>query len=256
MRAYLSLIKKEIIESLRTHKILVSFILFAFIGLISPLTAKLTPLIIESISTEGMEIKVTNPVEIDSWIQFFKNINQIGMVGLALLFSAQIVNEFQNGTLINLLTKGLDRKAVILSKISVSIIIWILSYVLCFFISFIYTGYFFTNSYSFKRLVYAWMMPLIFGFFILSIEILANVITSNIISSLVILVTSIGVQFILNFIEGVKKYLPISLLIKPDKLIKGVETFKNYLIPMTFTIMISIILIVLSVIIFNRKEFS
>ncbi len=43
MRIFFSLIRKESIENIRTKKMLGLLLLFIFIGLISPLTAKLTP---------------------------------------------------------------------------------------------------------------------------------------------------------------------------------------------------------------------
>lgn len=53
MKIYLSLIKKEFLESIRTKKLPITLVLFLFIGLIGPLTAKLTPLIFETILPEG-----------------------------------------------------------------------------------------------------------------------------------------------------------------------------------------------------------
>ena len=92
MRIFLSLLKKEAIEGARTKKMISTFILFLFIGLISPLTAKLTPMILQSIARGNIDINVAPPSEIDSWTQFFKNISQIGMFGLAVILSTQMAN--------------------------------------------------------------------------------------------------------------------------------------------------------------------
>lgn len=143
MRIFLSLLKKEAIEGARTKKTTSTLILFLFIGLISPLTAKLTPLILQSIATGNIDINVAPPSEIDSWTQFFKNISQIGMFGLAIILSTQMANEFQKGTLINLLSKGLPRYQVVLSKIFYNFILWFLAYFCSFILTYFYTKYFF-----------------------------------------------------------------------------------------------------------------
>ena len=154
MRIFFSLIKKESIENIRTKKMLGLLLLFIFIGLISPLAAKLTPQIFQAIATDGIDIKVNTPTEIDSWVQFFKNVNQIGMFGLVIMFSTQVTNKIQKGTLINLLSKGLPRYQVIISKCFFNAIMWILSYCICFLIAFGYTKYFLAINFSLR--IFSW----------------------------------------------------------------------------------------------------
>lgn len=255
MRVFISLIKKEAIENIRTKKILVILGLFVFIGLISPLTAKLTPLILRSIATEGIDIKVATPAEIDSWIQFFKNVNQIGMFGLAILFSTQITNEIQRGTLINLLSKGLPRYQVIISKWFFNTVMWVSSYCVCFLVAFGYTKYFFENTFAIKNIMMAALLPLIFGVFLISVEILGGVIAENVIGTLVLTAGAIVLQFILSLKDEIVKYMPIALLEKPVNLIKGIG-FNDYFIPIITTFGLIIICVISSIVVLNRKQIS
>ncbi|NLP14480.1 MAG: hypothetical protein GX383_08445 [Clostridium sp.] len=72
MRYFQVLLKKELKENIRTHKLMIMLVVFSIFGLLSPLTAVFTPDILKSFLPEGMEIKIPEPVWTDSWAQFFK----------------------------------------------------------------------------------------------------------------------------------------------------------------------------------------
>lgn len=255
MKIFLSLIKKEAIENIRTKKMLGILLLFIFIGLISPLTAKLMPLILQSITTEGIDIKIPAPSEIDSWVQFFKNINQIGMFGLVILFSTQVTNEIQKGTLINLLSKGLPRYQVIISKFFFNTVMWGSAYSICFLISFGYTRYFFEDTFYITNILMAALLPFIFGFFLIALEILGSIITENVIGTLIFVASGVVIQFIFSLKEEIVKYMPIALLGKPVNIIKGIG-FNDYSVPIITTLGLIIICIISSILVLNRKEMS
>lgn len=255
MRIFFSLIKKESIENIRTKKMLGLLLLFIFIGLISPLTAKLTPQILQAIATDGIDIKANTPTEIDSWVQFFKNVNQIGMFGLVILFSTQVTNEIQKGTLINLLSKGLPRYQVIISKWFFNAIMWILSYCICFLVAFGYTKYFFGNTFPIENILMPVFLPLIFGIFLISIEILGSVITESVIGTLLFVSSGVVIQFLLSLKEEIVKYMPIALIVKPVNIIKGIG-FNDYYIPIFTTFVLIIICVISSIIVLNKKEIS
>lgn len=255
MRIFLSLLKKEAIEGARTKKMISTFILFLFIGLISPLTAKLTPMILQSIATGNIDINVAPPSEIDSWTQFFKNISQIGMFGLAIILSTQMANEFQKGTLINLLSKGLPRYQVVLSKIFYNFILWFLAYFCSFILTYFYTKYFFGISFPIRNILMAALLPFIFGLFLISLEILAGVISGNVIGTLILTTVGIVIQLILSIRDEIVKYMPIALIGKPVNLIKGIG-YDDYYVPIITGSILLILCIVISIAIINKKQIS
>ena len=206
-------------------------------------------------ATDGIDIKVNIPKEIDSWVQFFKNINQIGMFGLVILFSTQITNEIQKGTLINLLSKGLPRYQVIMSKWFFNTIMWFCSYCICFLVAFGYTKYFFGNTFPVGNIFMAALLPLIFGIFLISLEILGSVITENVVGTLIFVAIGVVIQFILSLKDEIVKYMPIDLLGKPVNIIKGIG-FNDYFIPIFTTFGLIIICIISSIIVLNKKEMS
>ena len=255
MRIFLSLLKKEAIEGARTKKMISTFILFLFIGLISPLTAKLTPMILQSIATGNIDINVAPPSEIDSWTQFFKNISQIGMFGLAIILSTQMANEFQKGTLINSLSKGLPRYQVVLSKFFYNFILWFIAYFCSFILTYFYTKYFFGISFPIRNILMAALLPFIFGLFLISLEILAGVISGNVIGTLILTTAGIVIQLILSIRDEIVKYMPIALIGKPVNLIKGIG-YDDYYVPIITGSILLILCIVISIAIINKKQIS
>lgn len=255
MRIFLSLLKKEAIEGARTKKMISTFILFLFIGLISPLTAKLTPMILQSIATGNIDINVAPPSEIDSWTQFFKNISQIGMFGLAIILSTQMANEFQKGSLINLLSKGLPRYQVVLSKIFYNFILWFLAYFCSFILTYFYTKYFFGISFPVRNILMASLLPFIFGLFLISLEILAGVISGSVIGTLILTTVGIVIQLILSIRDEIVKYMPIALIGKPVNLIKGIG-YDDYYVPIIAGSILLILCIVISIAVINKKQIS
>ena len=255
MRIFLSLLKKEAIEGARTKKMISTFILFLFIGLISPLTAKLTPMILQSIATGNIDINVAPPSEIDSWTQFFKNISQIGMFGLAIILSTQMANEFQKGTLVNLLSKGLPRYQVVLSKIFYNFMLWFLAYFSSFILTYFYTKYFFGISFPIRNILMAALLPFIFGLFLVSLEILAGVISGNVIGTLILTTLGIVIQLILSIRDEIVKYMPITLIGKPVNLIKGIG-YDDYYVPIITGSILLILCIVISIAVMDKKQIS
>ena len=255
MRIFLSLLKKEAIEGARTKKMTSILILFLFIGLISPLTAKLTPMILQSIATGNIDINVAPPSEIDSWTQFFKNISQIGMFGLAIILSTQMANEFQKGSLINLLSKGLPRYQVVLSKIFYNFILWFIAYFCSFILTYFYTKYFFGISFPIRNILMAALLPFIFGLFLISLEILAGVISGSVIGTLILTTVGIVIQLILSIRDEIVKYMPIALIGKPVNLIKGIG-YDDYYVPIITGSILLILCIVISIAVINKKQIS
>ena len=79
MRAYIAFTKKEIYELAKTYKLLLLVIVFLILGFMNPITAKFTPDLLESFMEEGVSINLPEPTIMDSWMQFFKNVNQMGL---------------------------------------------------------------------------------------------------------------------------------------------------------------------------------
>ena len=90
MKTLYAFTKKEIIDQLRSNKVLVLGIIFIIFGIMNPAIAKLTPWLFEkmsdSLAESGIQVSKITVDALMSWEQFFKNIPFIGYV---------LVNNFQ-----------------------------------------------------------------------------------------------------------------------------------------------------------------
>jgi ABC-2 type transport system permease protein len=141
MRNYLVFLKKEVLEYAKTYKLLIMLMVFAVFGITNPLMAKLLPEILGSLMTDGIIMALPEATAYDAWTQFFKNATQMGLIVMVILFSGILSSELSTGTLINMLTKGLSRTAVILSKYTCMVLVWTISIALCFGLTYGYTVY-------------------------------------------------------------------------------------------------------------------
>ncbi len=146
MKAFL---KKEWMEWLRTGRLMVLLMVFVLLGIMSPALAKLTPWLMETLSDSmaGTGI-VTTEITVDamvSWAQFYKNI-PMGLVIFVLLCSGSFTGEYQKGTLVPVVTKGLSRRSILGAKTLFLFGAWTALYWLCFGITYGYNAYFWDNG--------------------------------------------------------------------------------------------------------------
>ena len=132
MTAAMVFTKKELIESWRTHRFLILTVVFLIFGILSPLMAKLLPELLKS-GLGGVKVTVPTPTSLDSWTQYYKNLTQMGIYVFALMLGGCVSQEIQQGTLINLVTKGLPRWSVIVAKSVVGLLQWLWCIGLAFF---------------------------------------------------------------------------------------------------------------------------
>lgn len=109
MKAFL---KKEWMEWSRTGRLLILLLIFSLFGVMNPALTKLTPWLIEALSESladtGLAITSVKIDAMTSWTQFYKNI-PIGLLVFLLLGSGSFTAEYQKGTLVPVVTKGLSR---------------------------------------------------------------------------------------------------------------------------------------------------
>lgn len=135
MTRYFAFLKKELLEASRTYKLLIIGLVFATIGFSNPIIAKLTP---ELLASSGFDINIPEPTLIDSYVQFYKNIST-QLILFIILFAGTLSNELKSGSLINMVTKGLERSTILISKLSAMYLIWSLSYTITFLITYFYS---------------------------------------------------------------------------------------------------------------------
>jgi ABC-2 type transport system permease protein len=115
--AYLTLLRKELLEQWRTKKVLVVMIVFLLFGLTSPLLARFVSEIIMSVpGAEQFAGLIPEPKAADAVAQFIENITQFGYIMTLLLAMGLIAGERDRGTAAMILSKPAPRWAYVLSK--------------------------------------------------------------------------------------------------------------------------------------------
>jgi ABC-2 type transport system permease protein len=112
----MAFIKKELKAIFRTYRFWVIPLVFLLFALMSPPTAKLTPQLLESVMPKGMGLKVPEPQLTDAFAQWFKNLSQIGILGVILLTMGIVAEEKTSHTIVLIVTKPVSRAAVVLAK--------------------------------------------------------------------------------------------------------------------------------------------
>ncbi|MCL2569550.1 MAG: ABC transporter permease [Oscillospiraceae bacterium] len=121
MSNFLVFLRKEIMELVRTKKLLGLAAVFLFFAFTSPVLARYMTEFIALLvpADEALQFLIPDPVWTDSYAQFYGNIAQIGTITIILLFMGVITSERQRGTADLVLTKGLSHWSFVCSKFAV-----------------------------------------------------------------------------------------------------------------------------------------
>lgn len=253
MKAYIAFTKKEFTENLRTYKLFIMGIVFLLFGVMSPAIAKITPELLKSVKASGMTINMPTPTALDSWAQFFKNVGQMGLLVMVIVFCGIMANEFSRGTLINMLTKGMKRSTVILSKFTMATIIWTLSYLLCFVVTYFYTAYLWKMN-GMNHLFLTFFSLWLYGVLLITLVILGGVLFKNIYGSLLFSGGATVIMIILNIDPKLQKYNPITLSSDNMSLLTAQKAVSDFMPAVIICAILIIILTATSIVVFNKKQ--
>ena len=255
MKSLIAFIKKEIMEQLRTGRLMILGMLFILFGIMNPAVAKLTPWMLEtmadSLAESGIIVIDVTISAMDSWVQFFKNI-PMALIAFVLMESNIFTREYQTGTLVLSLTKGLKRYKVVVSKTVVLTGLWSFGYWLCFGITYGYNAYFWDNAVA-KNLMFSVICWWLFGLWVIGLMILFSTIAN---SNTGVLMGTGGVvlaSYLLGLFPKLSEYVP-TLLADGNSLIYGAAEAKTYSVPILTVIVMCIICFVGGIVIFNKKQ--
>lgn len=214
MKTLMAFMKKEWMEQIRSSRLLILGLLFLAFGIMNPAIAKVTPwmmeMLAESLEESGLAVTQVKVDAMTSWTQFYKNV-PMALIAFVLLQSNIFTKEYQSGTLILALTKGLERYKVVLAKTIVLISTWTAGYWLCYGVTYVYNAYFWDNSIASHlgiAAVYWWLV----GIWTVILMMLFSIMSSS--NSMVLLGTG-GVFFavyLLSLIPKLKEYMPTELM--------------------------------------------
>jgi ABC-2 type transport system permease protein len=254
MSQFAAFTKKEFVESAATYRLYIMLSIFLIFGILSPMMARLLPLLIENMGdTGGFIIIIPEPTAMDSWAMFFSNVGELGIPILVIIFCGIMSNEFSKGTLINLLSKGLKRHTVILSKFFTAGVLWTMSYLVCFGICYGYTVYFW-ESIAFEYALLTFISPWLFGLYMLSLLILIGTLLGNIYGNLLV---SLGVAVIMlmvsSFVPRAARFVPINLAGGTVGLVVGTSQPSDFIPAVIICVVMILVFVAGAVLFFNKK---
>lgn len=245
--------KKEFLESWRTSKLFILIAIFLILGIMNPLIAIITPDILQMSFGDTLPIDIPEPTSLDSWGQFYNNMTQMGLIVIALLFSGTINGEVSKGTLINLVTKGLKRSTIVISKSIHLIFQWTCSMLLAFFVTWGYTLYYFTDDHS--PHIFLAVFPLwIFGILLVTTIHLTSTISRNSYEGLLLTGGFVVLLFVVSIFDRFERYNPITLIAENMNFLQGASSLGNYMPAMLISLFLSLLFICLSIVILNKKK--
>ena len=246
------LIKKELKEYLKTGKFYILLFVFLFFAIVSPLTAKLMPELIKSLS-QGITITITPPTWRDSFVQFFKNMNQIVFIVIVIVFIGSISEEKSRGTASLVAVKGVDRGQWVVSKFIFQFLLSLFMLLFAFFMCFYYGKLLFPETLFYQ----AFSSVVLYAFyllFVVALTIFSSSIGNSILQSAGIFFTIFIFMNVLNIIPKISPYNPMTLSSIENQWIASQVTWGNALKPIISTLVISIALIILGALHFKKQE--
>ena len=251
----MAFVKKEWTEVLRTGKFVMLTVLFIFFGVMNPAIAKLTPWMMEAFSESlkgsGLTVTEAKVDALTSWMQFYKNV-PVALIVFLLMFSGILAVEYQKGTLINMITKGLSRWKIVLSKSVVLLFLWSLGYWMCYGITYVYNAYFWDNSIA-KDVGFAAFCVYMLGVWLIALMMLMSTLFS---AGSAVAVGTGGVFFVLylfSMLPDLKEYLP-SYLMSASGLLSGAGEAGDYTTALLVAAGLTVIQLVVAILVFNRKD--
>lgn len=248
-------LKKEWMELVRTGRLWILLLLFILFGIMNPAAAKLTPwmteIMAEQLAESGLVVNAVTVDAMTSWTQFYKNI-PMALIVFVLLNSGIFTAEYQKGTLIPVVTKGLSRRRILAAKASLLFGAWTALYFLCYGITYGYNAYFWDNGiaeYPLLGALYWWL----FGVWVLSWFLLFSTIAAG--STQVLFGTGAVslAAYMLGLFPKAGTYLPVKLM-DGMNLLYGNTTPGDYSVSVGTACGTAVVCMFLAVLCFDRKQ--
>lgn len=119
MSGFAAFVRKEAVEIVRTWRIWVLPGILLVFALTGPVTAKYTRDIIASVGGSQMaEVAkaIPTPTYVDAYAQWIKNLSQIALFAIIIIYGGLVSSESKSGTAILVLTKPVSRAAFVVAK--------------------------------------------------------------------------------------------------------------------------------------------
>ena len=111
------LVRKELREAWRSRRLPAVLVMFAVIGILSPLTARYLPEIVKAALGDQLTVPIPTPTPADAVLQLQKNLGQLGAFAAIVLAMGAVSSEKERGTAGFILTNPVGRGAFLGAKL-------------------------------------------------------------------------------------------------------------------------------------------
>jgi ABC-2 type transport system permease protein len=243
--------RKEWLELIRSHRLLIVAVVLIFFGLTSPLAAKFIPEIITLTLGADLSKIIPTPTVLDAIAQYTKNMGQFGIILALLLTMGAISQEKDKGTAAMMLVKPLPRGAFLGAKF--------LGLAVMFAISLVIAGigcYYYTMLLFEAMDIVHWLVLNLFLFMYVlvpvAITLFCSTVTKSQVASAGIALGMIAIGGLLGTITRLGKYLPGELITWGTRLMKG-DTTASWT-ALGISVGLIVIPLLAAWLIFNRQE--
>lgn len=226
MSSFITFVRKEITESLRTKRVLVISCVFLFFAISGPLLARY---IVEFLGlfagidelTDGLLMALPAPHWSDAYTQFYANIGQVGALTIMLVFIGIILREKRTGTADLVLTKGLSPTVFVLSKFTVAAGITIAITFISLGVSHIYTLLLFDQGGDIGNVLLGGAAFSVFLIFLLGITVMLSAMAKSTGTGAVLGIVAYFIVMASTVFIGIGRYSPGTLMMSPIEISIG-----------------------------------
>lgn len=252
MNAFIVFLRKEWLEQLRSYRLLILAAVFILFGILGPATARFTPELLEMLGN-GIEIVLPPVTIVDSYVQFFKNMNSIQIIVLLLMFSGMVADEKTKGSASLILTKNLSRANFLLAKYAGAVCLWTVVY-LAGALTFLFYTFFLFPGESVDRVLVSLGAYWVFGLVILAITLFASAVMPGHGLATLVAFAGWGLLLLSMLPDKIAKVSPAVLGSSNLLLITGAADSSNLIWPLVVALALIGILLSLAVRIMGNQE--
>ncbi|HEY5467820.1 MAG TPA: ABC transporter permease [Coriobacteriia bacterium] len=254
MKGFAAFVRKEAVEIVRTWRIWVLPGILLVFAVTGPLTAKYTPEIIASVGGSQMAAiakVIPVPTYVDAYAQWIKNLSQIALFAIIIIYGGLVSAESKSGTAVLVLTKPVSRAAFVVAKALVHSTFLALTVLVGTLITWAGTLLLFGTAPA-GPLFAAAGAWLVFGVLFVALMTLLSVLVSSQAGAAGIGLGVYALVSISAIWEPVAKYSPAALAGQPMAIAAGQGVDVTW--PIVTSLLLSAALVTLAVWAFRRKE--
>jgi len=252
MNGFTVFARKEAREVLRTWRIRVLPGILLFFALTGPVLARFTPEIVGALAASQLGgLKLPAPTYLDAYIQWIKNLSQIALFALIIIYGSIVSAETKSGTAVLVLTKPVSRTAFVIAKAAVHSVFLAVLVVVGTLLTWGLTAAVFGKAPG-SALWFSALVWLVFGVLFIALMTLLSVLIDSAAGAAGAGLGAYALVSIAAIWKPLGSYSPAALATQPASLAAGKDA--AVLWPVLTSLLLAVALVALAAQVFRRKD--